>query len=319
MRPTPLASRAASLRGSRTHLAGRPNRLAPTARAKGPIDDGDETPPSSSTPPPLPPPPSWKAEAEGFASRVASIFDFEAWAPRSSRVWRLQVPPKGFEAAQATQAAADAAFVDGLNAALSGPGAAEARADARASVSGSDDDVEEADSGSDTDDASLAASLAARLAGSSGVSITPPTPLPLASADEEAAAAAGAAAAAAAAAPPLSGPELAALVRGKYGLPYDLTIVRRSLPGGIRVVALNVMWQYLGQRSLNLTPEGYGDKCDALATALSAWGCAGAVRAFFAEPARSKRGLPGRPVVGNAVSLRLDVDFDMVAEWMGGR
>jgi hypothetical protein len=106
-------------------------------------------------------------------------------------------------------------------------------------------------------------------------------------------------------------------VLGKYDRPYDLTIVRRNL-AGIRVVALNVMWQHVGQKSLSLTPDAYADKCDALASALTAWGCAGAVRSFFGEPPRSKRGLPGRPVVGNAVSLRLDVDPDVVAEWMGG-
>lgn len=324
MRPTPLSTRRVGLSTIRPHPPHWPaGRTPPIARA-GPPEEGESNADADAGGA-APGDGDWAARppddgdwAARLASGVRSVFDFESWAPKSSRVWRLQKAPKGFESAQAAQAAADAAFVDGLNAALSAPGAASARADARASVSSSEDEDDDGEGGSGTDDAALAASLAARLAaGAPSPSSSASTPPPLASADEEEAAAAVAAAAAASAAPPLSGQELAALVLSKYGLPYDLTIVRRNL-AGIRVVALNVMWQYLGQRSLTLSPEAYADKCDALAAALTAWGCAGAVRAFFTEPPRSKRGLPGRPVVGNAVSLRLDVDPDVVAEWMGG-
>jgi hypothetical protein len=214
----------------------------------------------------------------------------------------LQVPPKGFEESQAARAEADAVFLDGLNARLGGPAAARAREEARATMSDERDesdeegieDSEEGDAPS-TSDVALAASLATRLAASAPSRSPPP--------------------AAPAGDPPLTGAELAAGVLSKYGLPYDLTIVRRNL-AGIRVVALNVMWAYVGQRSA-LSPDAYRDKCEALAAALSAWGCAGAVRAFFAEKPRSKRGLPGRPVVGNAVSLRLDVEPEVVAEWLG--
>jgi hypothetical protein len=243
--------------------------------------------------------PTLAAKAASFA---ASIFDFEAWAPKSSRVWRLQVPPKGFEAEQAARDAADAAFLDGLNARLGGPGGAAARADARATMSASEDEAEESGGEEEveeercTSDAALAASLAARLAAADAPALSPSSSP---SRPE----------------PPLTGGELAAGVLAKYGLPYDLTLVRRNL-AGIRVVALNVMWAYVGQRSA-ISAEAYADKCDALAAALSAWGCAAAVRAFLAEPPKSKRGLPGRPVVGNAVSLRLDVDPDVVGEWLG--
>ncbi len=49
-----------------------------------------------------------------------------------------------------------------------------------------------------------------------------------------------------------------------------------------------------------------------------AWGQTEVVRAFFDAPAKSRNGLPGRrPVVGNAISLRLDLPPAVIEEWFG--
>jgi hypothetical protein len=41
------------------------------------------------------------------------------------------------------------------------------------------------------------------------------------------------------------------------------------------------------------------------------------VRAFLNAPAKAQKGLPPRPVVGTAVSVRLDLDDSQVEEWFG--
>lgn len=41
------------------------------------------------------------------------------------------------------------------------------------------------------------------------------------------------------------------------------------------------------------------------------------VRAFLKAPAKSMKGLPRRPVVGTAISIRLDLDRAQISEWFG--
>jgi hypothetical protein len=41
------------------------------------------------------------------------------------------------------------------------------------------------------------------------------------------------------------------------------------------------------------------------------------VRAFLRAPAKSMKGLPRRPVVGTAISIRLDLDKAQISEWFG--
>jgi hypothetical protein len=41
------------------------------------------------------------------------------------------------------------------------------------------------------------------------------------------------------------------------------------------------------------------------------------VRAFLKAPAKSMKGLPRRPVVGTAISIRLDLDKAQISEWFG--
>jgi hypothetical protein len=41
------------------------------------------------------------------------------------------------------------------------------------------------------------------------------------------------------------------------------------------------------------------------------------VREFLRQPARSQNGMPPRPVVGTAISIRLDLDQRTVEEFFG--
>ena len=64
-----------------------------------------------------------------------------------------------------------------------------------------------------------------------------------------------------------------------------------------------------------ITPEGFLWLCGA---PRRAWGQTEVVRAFFDAPAKSRNGLPGRrPVVGNAISLRLELPAAVIEEWFG--
>ena len=217
---------------------------------------------------------------------IESALNFESWAPRSSRVWRLQMPPRGAEAADER----DEAWLDSLNARLAAAAAAGQTADVEEEVAVAREEASVLVTAS-TDDDDLASSLAARLAGGPAPGVEPSSPL--------------------------DGAELVALTEAKYGRRYDLSIVRREL-AGIPIVALNVMWTYQGQRSFGYTADQFEAKLEGVAAFLNAAGSAALVRSFFAEPPRSKRGLPGRPVVGNAVSLRLQVDPAIVSEWLDG-
>ncbi|KAK9810054.1 hypothetical protein WJX72_004043 [[Myrmecia] bisecta] len=115
---------------------------------------------------------------------------------------------------------------------------------------------------------------------------------------------------------PLTGRELRKLVCAKYGKNYDLSIVRRDIPGKT-LIRLNVMWTHLEQRSFPMTPEDYVDKLETIAYYVSAWGQEETVRAFFKEKPKALRGLPARPVVGSAISIRLDLPDAVIEEWFG--
>ena len=61
-----------------------------------------------------------------------------------------------------------------------------------------------------------------------------------------------------------SGSVLRERIEAKYGKTYDLSIVRREIPGKT-LVALNVMWTHLAQQSFPMSEEEYMDKLDTLA------------------------------------------------------
>lgn len=105
---------------------------------------------------------------------------------------------------------------------------------------------------------------------------------------------------------PLSGQELAALCYSKYGVMHDMAIKEVSFPGLQRVVALNLYTGTLGQRSFPLNEEQYLAKLDAVAFMINSFLCAEYVRTFFRAPVAPRAGLPSRPRVDTAVTLRLN-------------
>ena len=52
-------------------------------------------------------------------------------------------------------------------------------------------------------------------------------------------------------------------------------------------------------------------------TMCRAWKQEDLVRKTLLEAPKSKRGLPGRPVTGNAVSIRLDLSQSVINEFFG--
>eukprot|EP00198_Chlamydomonas_reinhardtii_P003815 XP_001693151.1 predicted protein [Chlamydomonas reinhardtii] len=77
------------------------------------------------------------------------------------------------------------------------------------------------------------------------------------------------------------------------------------------------MWTHLEQRSFKLTEAQYMEKLDGVAYLVGALGQTDKVRAFLKEPARSQKGLPARPVVGTAITIRFDLEPGVVEEWFG--
>ncbi|GIL92528.1 hypothetical protein Vretifemale_20045 [Volvox reticuliferus] len=115
---------------------------------------------------------------------------------------------------------------------------------------------------------------------------------------------------------PLSAQELRQLIYTKYGKTYDVSFVRRDIPGKT-FVCLNIMWNHLEQRSFKLSEQQYMEKLDGVAYLVGALGQTDKVRAFLKEPARSQKGLPPRPVVGTAISIRFDLEPGVISEWFG--
>ncbi len=73
-----------------------------------------------------------------------------------------------------------------------------------------------------------------------------------------------------------------------------------------RFVAFNLYVAHQGQKSFPYSDEQYLEKLDAIAMALTAWGQSEYIRAWFALPAAPRAGLPSRPRVDTAVSVRLN-------------
>ena len=112
----------------------------------------------------------------------------------------------------------------------------------------------------------------------------------------------------------LSGGVLAELIYTKYGKKHDVSFVRRDIPGKT-IVSLLIYHAFLGQRSFPMTEEEYLDKMDGVAIYLEAWGQAETVIAFLKSPIAPRRGLPSRPIVGNAVAITLDLTDEQINEW----
>ncbi|KAK6931840.1 Protein of unknown function DUF3067 [Dillenia turbinata] len=97
-----------------------------------------------------------------------------------------------------------------------------------------------------------------------------------------------------------SGADLATLIRSKYGRSYDVQLIKKEFMGR-NLLALNVMWKYMEQRSFPLTEEEYILRLDDVANTLRCWGAVSHIRSSIA---RSKE----RPRIGKAVSIFIDMD-----------
>eukprot|EP00887_Chlorella_sp_A99_P002752 scaffold6.g2752.t1 len=104
----------------------------------------------------------------------------------------------------------------------------------------------------------------------------------------------------------LTGALLRQLVFEKYGKHYDLSFV---------LVALNVMWVHAEQRSFPMSPQEFDEKLETIAFYLNTWGQQQRVIDFLREPARPRKGMPRRPIVGCAVSIQLDPSQQVIEEF----
>lgn len=97
-----------------------------------------------------------------------------------------------------------------------------------------------------------------------------------------------------------SGVDLATLIRNKYGRSYDVQLIKKEFMGR-NLLALNVMWKYMEQRSFPLTEEEYILRLDDVANTLKCWGAVSHIRNSLAK-------LKERPRIGKAVSIFIDMD-----------
>ncbi|GAV69828.1 DUF3067 domain-containing protein [Cephalotus follicularis] len=97
-----------------------------------------------------------------------------------------------------------------------------------------------------------------------------------------------------------NGTDLATLIRNKYGRSYDVQLIKKEFMGR-NLLALNVMWKYMEQRSFPLTEEEYILRLDDVANTLKCWGAVSHIRNSLAK-------LKERPRIGKAVSIFIDMD-----------
>ncbi|CAA7391129.1 unnamed protein product [Spirodela intermedia] len=97
-----------------------------------------------------------------------------------------------------------------------------------------------------------------------------------------------------------SGFDLATLIRKKYGRSYDVQLIKKEFMGR-NLLAMNVMWKYVEQRSFPLTEEEYLLRLDDVANTLKCWGAVSHIR-------NSLERLKERPRIGKAVSIFIDMD-----------
>lgn len=97
-----------------------------------------------------------------------------------------------------------------------------------------------------------------------------------------------------------NGLDLATLIRNKYGRSYDVQLIKKEFLGR-NLLAMNVMWKYMEQRSFPLTEEEYILRLDDVANTLKCWGAVSHIRSSLAK-------LKERPRIGKAVSIFIDMD-----------
>lgn len=198
---------------------------------------------------------------------LRDLFDFESWAPKSSRAWRLGTNPTE----KAEPGWMDGETADALKRRIETP----PDIGMNTFIESSDDDISEA--------------LTRRLS-SATVACEE-------EGEEE-----------------VTGETLRSLIFEKWGKTYDISFVRRDIPGK-SIVTLNVLWPHLEQRSFPMSEEDYLEKLDGIAYYLRIWNQVDRVVAFLNLKPKAKRGLPARPVVGIAVPIQLDLSQETIDEY----
>ncbi|KAG7669270.1 hypothetical protein Ndes2526B_g05569 [Nannochloris sp. 'desiccata'] len=260
----------------------------------------------------------------GFGDAIRDLFDFEKWAPRSSQAWRLGQEPVVRNPAKASNAAETSITEDDveiLNQRITSSrqsmgsmdllGQAEQLQDDIMAMGGdASDNFDSTAPSSETPsflqstDAELSDALNSRI--TQMKTTTSPS--------EESTSESIGAASSSSSREMLTGPALAELVYNKYEKWHDVGIVRRDIPGKT-LVTLNVYHAHLGQRSFPMTEEEFKEKMDGVAALLEIWGKAEVIIDFMNSPVAPRRGLPSRPIVGNAVAIPLDLSNEQIAEW----
>lgn len=247
-----------------------------------------------------------RTTARALPEWLAKMVDFESWAPRSSRMWRLDQYNYERSTSSSDEEVEREAALAGLQARVDALKKEQRRGQKQpAGVDAEDEDDVPSTSGNGgagagaggvSDDIPLTAAAIARAAGAEQQQQE----------DEEEEV------------PPLSADEIRFLLLKKWGKQYDMAFVRRDLPGMKPFCALNVYPNSLEQRSFILTEEQYVDKMAAIALRLHVLGQTDRVRRFLEAPAKSSKGLPRRPTMGTAVSIPLEVTPAQVEAYFTG-
>ncbi|XP_058097990.1 uncharacterized protein LOC131242980 isoform X2 [Magnolia sinica] len=96
-----------------------------------------------------------------------------------------------------------------------------------------------------------------------------------------------------------TGMDLATLIRNKYGRSYDVQLIKKEFMGR-NLLAMNVMWKYMEQRSFPLTEEEYLLRLDDVANTLKCWGAVSHIRNSLAK-------LKERPRIGKCIQVQRDI------------
>jgi hypothetical protein len=223
----------------------------------------------------------------------AKIVDFESWAPRSSRMWRLDQYSYERSTSSSDEEVEREVALQGLQARVDALRRAE-RPAARDAA-----DEEPSTSPSIDPDAPLTAAAIARAASEGSVEDQ------AAEVEEEDV-------------PPLTADEVRLLLLKKWGKQYDMAFVRRDLPGMRPFCALCFFPNSLEQRSFILTEAQYVEKLEGVCARLHVLGRTRLVRSFLEAPAKSQKGLPRRPTMGTAVSIQLDLSPAQIEAYFTG-
>lgn len=241
---------------------------------------------------------------QALGNEVRNFFDFANWAPRSSQAWRLG----GLDSSSLSST--DEGGMTEENVEVLNQRMAQQRQSMSGSMYNDDDDegVDEPGVGMhDQQQPSFLRSTDEEFADSLNARITEVATGSASgfSSDEEPEEYLG-----------LDGETLLELIEAKYGKKHDVSFVRRDIPGKT-LVSLNIYHAYLGQKSFPMSEEDFKEKMDGVALSLIMWDQVDTVVGFLKSPVRSQRGLPSRPIVGNAVSISLELTREQILEWWG--